>query len=164
MAAIPSSAKSKNVREGYLHDVSTDLATIPAHLHRVVRTRLVRTSLDSIRPGELTSLHHEILRLLDIGGKTNPAEIGRRLLIAKAQITKLVNKLVEAGLVERHTDPLDKRVYNVILTDTGKKFTRKQRDNFVNAIDSLTCRFSDDELQELSASLRKIHEMLFKME
>jgi DNA-binding MarR family transcriptional regulator len=158
-----SGPKDKNQRHNLLDDVATDLATIPGHLHRVIRTRAVRRSLRG-KSGEVTPLHHEILHLLEENGKVNPAEIGRRLQVAKAQITKLINKLVELGLIERKTNTADKRVYNVSLTQNGKRFTRQQRKAFNGAVDVLTKAFSDEDLKELSVSLRKIHEILRRME
>lgn len=155
--------KVKCSRREILRDVAEDLASIPGHLHRVVRTRLVRVVLAN-GSRDVTPLHHEILHLLEEEGKLHPAEIGRRLQVAKAQMTKLINKLVELKLVERAIDPLDRRVYNISLTEEGKRFEQQKRKSFNQSIATLMSSLSDAELQELSASLRKIHETLFKME
>lgn len=160
-AGVPQ--KNKYSRRAILQDVAEDMASIPGHLHRVIRTRLVRAILADSKI-DVTPLHHEILHLLEDEEKLHPAEIGRRLQVAKAQMTKLINKLVDLNLVERSIDPLDKRVYDLSLTEEGRRFEQQKRKNFNQAIAKLLSDLSDAELQELSTSLRKIHETLFKME
>ena len=163
MKTLSDKMKLKNSRQGFIEDVADALAIIPGQTHRMVRSKLLRTSLlATIR--ELTPLHHEILHLLATQGKTNQAEVGRRLQVAKAQITTLVNKLANLGIIERKIDPTDKRVYNLVLTEKGKRFTRKLRKLFFNSIDALTISFSEEELQEFAVSLRTVQEMLYRME
>lgn len=47
-------------------------------------------------------------------------ELSRRLMVTGGNVTGLTDKLVLEGLVERHEDPRDRRVYTVMLTEAGK--------------------------------------------
>jgi len=47
-------------------------------------------------------------------------ELGRRLVVTRASITSLIDKLEEKGLVERRTVPGNRRSYHVIRTKKGK--------------------------------------------
>jgi len=91
-------------------------------------------------------------------------EIGKRLQIAKAQMTKLINKLVALNIVERKVDQDDRRVTNISLTEYGRSLAQEHRNNLLNAIEISMSRLSDEELAELSSSIRKIQETLSKLE
>ncbi len=45
--------------------------------------------------------------------------IGSRLMLSKAPVTGVVDRLEKAGLVERHPDLHDRRVSRVVITDAG---------------------------------------------
>lgn len=48
-------------------------------------------------------------------------ELSRRLMVTGGNVTGLVDKLVAEGLVERHNDAQDRRVFSVMLTPEGKR-------------------------------------------
>jgi DNA-binding MarR family transcriptional regulator len=52
-------------------------------------------------------------------------ELSERLLVSRAALTRLVDRLVDAGFVERGHDVGDRRVVRVSLTDRGR---RKQKE------------------------------------
>ncbi|WP_375386051.1 MarR family winged helix-turn-helix transcriptional regulator [uncultured Microbacterium sp.] len=53
--------------------------------------------------------------------------IARQLGIDKTIMTYLVDALVEQSLVERRTDPMDRRVRQLVLTDVGRAALAKAR-------------------------------------
>ena len=67
------------------------------------------------------------MRLLKENGTLHITEIGERLQLARAQMTHLIDKLVELGMVERQADSADRRVTNIVLTDKGSDFLRGTR-------------------------------------
>jgi len=150
-------------RKDLLQKAAENLASIPGHTHRVIRTRFIRSTLAESKGG-ITPLHQEILRLLEEEGTLHCAEIGRRLQIAKAQMTKLIDRLVVLQTVERKTDAVDRRVLNISLTEQGKTLLKEHKSNFRNAIETTMSSLTDTELEELSTSIRKIHDILSRLE
>lgn len=55
------------------------------------------------------------------GGKLKLVELSRRIYLSKAGVTKMMDRLEKAGLVERARSESDRRVINAQLTNTGKK-------------------------------------------
>ena len=86
------------MREDILEKVAIDLISIPPLIFREIRRKLVKTTLADIDAG-ITLLHFEIIRLLEEEGNLHVTEIVDRLRIAKAQMTKLTDKLVDLKLV-----------------------------------------------------------------
>ena len=59
------------------------------------------------------------------GGSITPGELGRLMLRSKENTTKMVNGLVEEGLVKRYRRGKDRRSVQVRLTDNGYGYMKK---------------------------------------
>jgi len=86
-------------------------------------------------------------------------ELGRRSGLSKQAMTTLVRSVEEAGLVSRVRDSADGRAYRVSLTDRGEAL-RPVAENVLRDLAARTRgRLSDEELQSLFTSLRKVVEL-----
>ena len=72
--------------------VAVDLLSIPPLVFRIIRSKLINVTLADI---DIKLPHIEIMTVLKEDDTLHPAEIGGKLQIAKAQMTHLVDKLVE---------------------------------------------------------------------
>ncbi len=146
-----------------LERVTEDLMSIPPVIFRIVRNKFVRAALTDIG-ADITPHHFEIIRLLMEEGTMHVAEIGHRLEIARAQMTQLIDRLVELGIVERQPDTADRRTTNITLTTQGISLLEEHRHIVEEAIRETMSFLSDSELEELSGSLRKLWDILGKLE
>ena len=151
------------MREDILEKVATDLLSIPPLIFREIRGKLIKTTLADI-DANITPLHFEIIRLLEKEGKLHVTEIGNRLRIAKAQMTKLTDKLVDLKLVERQTDVTDRRTCMITLSPRGKTVLEKHRASLMNALRETMEQLSDEDLRDLSNTLRKLQDILSKLQ
>ena len=86
-------------------------------------------------------------------------ELGRRSGLSKQAMTTLVRSVEEAGLVSRVRDPADGRAYRVSLTARGEAL-RPVAENVLRDLAARTrSRVSDEELESLFTSLRKVVEL-----
>jgi DNA-binding MarR family transcriptional regulator len=92
------------------------------------------------------------MRILKEEGTLHPAEIGEKLCIAKAQMTHLIDKLVEQNLVKREGGEDDRRTINLTLTGNGNKLLEEQDILFTNALRDNMASLTDAELETLSNS------------
>ncbi|WP_352432788.1 MarR family transcriptional regulator [Pyrinomonas sp.] len=84
--------------------------------------RLWRASDARFAAFGLTDNQYNVLRILNGAGEPLPqAEIGRRLLSSRANVTKLIDSLESRGYVKRLACG-DRRMKLVALTDAGAKF------------------------------------------
>jgi DNA-binding MarR family transcriptional regulator len=151
------------MRSNVLEKVAVDLLSIPPLIFRGVRRKLLRTAL--VDAGvDISPLHFEIMKLLHEAGTLHVAEIGERLRIAKAQMTHLTDKLVDLGIVERQMDKTDRRITNIVLTAKGKAFLEERDSDIRNAVKEVLSGLTDKELEDLSDSLRKLRDILAKLQ
>jgi DNA-binding MarR family transcriptional regulator len=150
------------MRSNVLDSVVRDLLSIPPLIRRGIHRKLFKTV--SAQTGEDISLpHFEIMKTLEEAGTLHIAEIGERLQIPKPRMTYLIDRLTILELVERQADVADRRIINIALTDKGRDMI-KERDGIVKGIfkEKLSC-LTDEELQELSVSLRMLSDILSKL-
>lgn len=150
------------VREDILAKIAVDLLSIPPLIFREIRRKLIKTTIAGI-DADITPLHMEIMRLLEKEGKLHAAEIGDRLLIARAQMTKLIDKLVYLKLVERQTDVADRRITILTLSPYGKAVLREHKAAVMNAVRETMEQLSDEDLKDLSNTLRTLQDILSKL-
>ena len=151
------------MRGEILGRVAVDLLSVPPLIFRLIRRKLVMTTLADTDV-DIKLLHFEIMRVLQEEGTLHPAKIGERLLIAKAQMTHLIDKLVERDFVKREMDSTDRRTLNITLTEKGKKVLEEQDNLVINAVRDNMSSLSDVELEALSHSLRTLRDTLFKLQ
>lgn len=146
-----------------LSKIAADMLSVPALVFRVVRKKLIKTTLEDINL-DIKFPHFEILRLLNEAGTMHVAQIGEKLVIAKAQMTHLIDRLVEFELVTREIDTADRRTINITLTEKGKDLVEEHGVNTLNAVREKMACLSEDELEELCRSLRNVRDTLLKLE
>lgn len=150
------------MRSNMLDKVVEDLFSVPPLIIRGIRRKLLKTAFANIN-GDISPLHFEIMKLLDEAGTLHVAEIGERLHIARPQMTHLIDKLVDLGIAERQTDTTDRRMINIVLTHKGKTTIRVHDSSIKNAIRETLSSLRDEELEDLSASLRKLQGIFSKL-
>ena len=142
--------------------VAVDLLSIPPLVFRIIRSKLINITLADIDI-DIKLPHIEIMTLLKEDSTLHPAEIGGKLQIAKAQMTHLIDKLVDLELVERNVDTVDRRTINITLTDKGRSFLEKHEAVIFNAVGEYISDLNESELETLSTSLRNLRDILLKL-
>lgn len=149
------------MRDNVLDGVVEDMLSIPSLVHKIIRRKLLKVTA-SIRD-DISPPLFLIMKVLDEASKLHIAEIGERLQIPRPQMTHLIDKLVKMEIVSRQTDTADRRIINISLTRNGKKVL----DEFQRTVQSsvkidLSC-LTDEEVRELSVSMRKLRDILSKL-
>jgi MarR family 2-MHQ and catechol resistance regulon transcriptional repressor len=144
-----------------LERAAKDLLQIPPLIFRSVRRAIAMTTvIDTDLDLNVSHQQFEVIVLLDEEGTLQVAEIGRRLQIAKAQMTQVMDKLSDLGLIERKTNPEDRRAINVSLSERGRTVLEANKVRLRNAVKETMEALSDEDLAELSASLRRVQDIM----
>ena len=145
-----------------LKNAVADLLSIPPVLHRTFRQKVLRTTFGEFYE-KITSIHGEIIRLLEEEGALSIGEIGDQLMIAKAQMTQLIDKLVELDIVERRPVKGDRRKIEIALTNTGKGLLQEHKKNIDKSVSDLMSGLSERDLRSLSDALIVVKNVLSKL-
>ncbi|MGZ7209713.1 MAG: MarR family winged helix-turn-helix transcriptional regulator, partial [Methanobacterium sp.] len=80
-----------------------------------------------LKEGQIPRSYYHVLGVLKKRGELPMSKIGNRVHISKSNMTSLIDKLVEDGLVERIPDKNDRRVINIKITDKGNDLLKNLR-------------------------------------
>jgi DNA-binding MarR family transcriptional regulator len=94
---------------------------IPLGRHLHIASRVYFSALSSRLKGAGLDRYYAVLICVDQeGGYISQQLVGRKLMIDKASMVKIVDHLDEYGFLERITNPNDRRSYHLCLTEKAK--------------------------------------------
>ncbi len=102
----------------------------------------------SLTIGQLKSLS-----FIDFEGSTNFKKLAAALRVTPPNVTGIVDRLVEQGLVSREENPENRRMLILKTTDGGKALLAKLRGSGVSRMSKILAQLSLEELSALSQGL-----------
>ena len=133
--------------------MSTQTQEIAAKLRSTV-TRLTRQLRKQNVSSEFGNAELLTMSLLEQHGKMLATELAELERVSKQAISQIINRLVEAHCVERHTSETDKRKVFISLTKLGEKHivaTRKIKEEWL--VKTMERIFSTEEITLIQAFL-----------
>jgi DNA-binding MarR family transcriptional regulator len=126
------------------------------HAHHDVTGRL-DTDLRE-QHGLTFSEYDVLLRLARASGRSlRMSDLAERVLLSPSGLTRLVDRLVEDGLVARDTSPEDARVTLARLTSRGRERLRRAARTHLQGIhEHFTGRLSEAQLRNVASALETI--------
>jgi DNA-binding MarR family transcriptional regulator len=101
----------------------------------------------------LTLAQLKSLFLITKKGSTNFKKLAEALGVTPASVTRIVDRLVEQGLVSRREDPKDRRMMVLRPTDKGQTIITNLRESGINRMTRILMLLSLEELDALSQGL-----------
>jgi DNA-binding MarR family transcriptional regulator len=151
------------MKKDVLEKATANFLSLPPIIHRTLRQKLGRAPSGDVFEKILTSIHSEIIWLLEEEGPLSIGEISSQLMIAKAQMTQLIEKLVKLNIVERRAVKGDRRKIEIAFTDAGKAFLKEHKKDvdkkFIDSMSDLT----EGDLKSLTESLATVKNILSKL-
>jgi DNA-binding MarR family transcriptional regulator len=113
------------------------------------------------REHELSLSSYEVLLLLSRADDDalRMGELADELLLSRSGLTRLVDRMVARGLLERHTCSADRRGTYARLTDAGrKKFSDARPTNLAAIREQFVDRLEEDDLEDLARVWSRLEE------
>jgi DNA-binding MarR family transcriptional regulator len=102
-----------------------------------------------------------LLGVLHRNGQTmTMTELGKNLLVTKANMTGMIDRLERDGFVGRQPDQYDRRVTNVALTDKGIHFIEEMEEPRNQFTEDMMSDFSPEERDQLAEFLERLFSRL----
>ncbi len=108
----------------------------------------------------LTYQQYNVMRIALTHGATAQADIARRLLVSAPVVTRLASALVEAGLMERRSDPRDRRAVLLALTASGRRRVAAMRRDLLGAATELIEPLPEDRRASVQTALEQLQILL----
>lgn len=97
--------------------------------------------------------HVQVLMLLEQNGTASISEISEQFGIAKPNITPMIDRMIEEGLVMRERMNTDRRIVSIVLCEAGQRRLVEIYRVFYNHIFRWVPALSPAEMDELNSAL-----------
>lgn len=117
----------------------------------------IRYRIDSeLKPYGLTRASWLALGIVELNDRLSQAELAEFLELGAAATGKVVDRLEERGLIERHADPEDRRTNRLSITDEARKLIKMLQPISKKIRKEILQDLSKAEQKQLEGSLAKI--------
>ncbi|WP_136466292.1 MarR family winged helix-turn-helix transcriptional regulator [Flagellimonas onchidii] len=123
----------------------------------LVSNKIVEQFAAALKPFEISQQQFNVMRILR-GQKGKPANlstINERMVTKMSNTTRLVDKLITKGYVDRSVCPSNRRKVEILITDEGKKVLEKLDVVIKETENKILKDFTNKELEELNILLDK---------
>ncbi len=118
---------------------------------------LLRESRRFFRPLGVTEAQFNVLNVLaGAPDGMSQRELSDVLVVDRSNVTTLLDRMEKSGLVRRADHPSDRRIYQVFLTEKGRKLWARVHPLYLRAVAHVTGRLSARQMQECSETLRAL--------
>lgn len=107
---------------------------------------------------------YHILGMLKAAGPLPISTVGKRLGIVKQNMTTIVDRLIEEGLVERKADATDRRVVNIETTEKGVETLREGKKKAKEALARSLSELDGEDIHKLRSAFVAITDVFDKIE
>jgi DNA-binding MarR family transcriptional regulator len=132
-----------------------ELTVYTSYLLRQATLRAQARVSDALRTLELRPPHSAVMTMLTPAPLSQVA-LSARLQTDRTTMVKIVDELEQMGLVERQTNPSDRRAHDVTLTDKGFEFAQRAQSQIAQADDAFLEPLSKAERNQLRGLLERL--------
>lgn len=123
-------------------------------------SRMKKRADDFFRPFGLTDVQFNLMMLLahqaDEGGGLSQAQLSEMMLVNRANVTGLIDRMEKARLVVRTADERDRRFNIIMLTDKGRLLLAKVEPLYTKLIRETMAPLGSAEQQKVISLLEKV--------
>ena len=141
----------------YLNEISDNLYLLLLSLNRHIFNPTVLTKKFNVPHS-----HIKVLFYLIHLGPISISKMAKELCISKPNMTPVIDKLVEEGLVTRDYDPTDRRVILIQTTPKALEFLKETQDYVKEIIKEKLSSLNDEDINTLSTSLESLLSVIKK--
>jgi DNA-binding MarR family transcriptional regulator len=115
-----------------------------------------RRFAESLRPLGITPSQAEVLRVLEAHAPVSLIGLGELLICETGSPSRLVQGLVETGLIERAPSPSDRRMVTLHLTTAGQEVAAQVANAEAQLHEMIAGAFPESQLAPLVSALRAL--------
>jgi DNA-binding MarR family transcriptional regulator len=109
-----------------------------------------------LRPYDLTNLQHLVLEGLWYQEGVTAADLGKLLVLDKATLSGILDRMIDAGWIRKERDLDDKRLFHLFTTEKADTARQELVDLRIKANEELLDAFSEEERTIFKRLLREL--------
>lgn len=160
MRSMPRDSVDRVVASWAEHDPQLDLEPLEVVGRlRLCNAYLERAIVASLRPFRLTLGEFDVISTLyrqGEGGGVKPTDLARSALITTGAMTTRLDRLERAGLLERTSDPVDRRGVLVLLTTRGEQLAQESLQAVLAADEAFLEPLNQRQRSAVAAALKQV--------
>lgn len=107
--------------------------------------------------------HIQLVSLVDRNDGMPMKFYCKKLMISKPNLSKMVNKAIEEGLIERKNDEKDRRIIKLLITEKGKEILEIRKEDIKKAIYNNLKELNDADIKKLQKNFEEIQVIFDKI-
>ena len=120
-------------------------------------SRLLRRAFDArVRTLGMTSQQARLLLILQVNEGENQGFYAEVLEVEPISLTRMIDRMEEAGLIERRRDPADRRAWRLFLTDRSRQLIDQVRACLTGLEDEMLTGLDEAQRAALAGMLETI--------
>jgi DNA-binding MarR family transcriptional regulator len=116
----------------------------------------------SVKPLEVTASQGYILLAIPEMERISMNDLSIRMRLANSTMTRMVDQLVQKGMVNRATDNQDRRIVLIQLTEQGRDVKTRLKDTLQDFFSLVLGDLSEDQRGEILHSLETLNQSILK--
>ena len=109
----------------------------------------------------ITPMHVRVMKIIHRKSNCSAVDIASFLNRDKAQVTRLLNTLLDQSLITKAPNPEDKRSQHLLLTPAGNEIIKQMANIDTQLIEQMTQGITPEELTEFERIANKMAENLY---
>ena len=109
-----------------------------------------------LRPYDLTNLQHLVLEGLWYRQGVTAANLGKLLVLDKATLSGILDRMIDAGWIRKERDPDDKRLFRLFTTKKADRAKQELIHLRIKANEEMLGGFSEEERALFKRMLREL--------
>ncbi|MBP1747487.1 MAG: badR [Deltaproteobacteria bacterium] len=128
-------------------------------------TMIARASFRYFQRSDLTDAQFNVLVQLKYASEKSLSQsaLGRRLVVNKADMTGIIDRLEKTGLVVRRPHPNDRRVHMIAMTDKGEETVGSLEPGYFDGVQMLMAGIPKKDLRNLNKVLETVRRNVTQM-
>lgn len=123
------------------------------------RVRFVQNNITELAHGELAVLRY----LLTEKDGANAKDFSRRFEINTSRVAAILKGLVKKGYIDRQSDPDDRRMIRIYITEAGRNYAEKKRETILTHCSAMLERLGEEETGQYVRIMKHISEIFGAM-
>jgi DNA-binding MarR family transcriptional regulator len=143
-----------NVAHGIFHFMPESATPVRVWFRFLrLHQRLQSLGAQTLRPVGLSIPQFDVLSSLTEREGMSQSELAQRLFVTKGNVSGLIDRLVDAGYVERRAAPDDRRSHALFLTPAGRQAAEKGMELQFANVQATLGRMPQDDIETLNRLL-----------